>query len=132
MCCTDSGPVGDMTFSRNVYWNSTGYCGKGWPATDAHFVAPPHSPTGLGDNFISGNYALDNGIVQNEMGVGYGGVLANATGTCCKRTDITGSSAGLRYRCAQTTRWRWTIPPVRKAATTTRTAIGRGTAATTT
>ena len=71
MCCTDSGPVGDMTFSRNVYWNSTGYCGKGWPATDAHFVAPPHSPTGLGDNFISGNYALDNGIVQNEMGVGY-------------------------------------------------------------
>ena len=91
MCCTDSGPVGDMTFSRNVYWNSTGYCGKGWPATDAHFAAPPHSPTGLGDNFISGNYALDNGIAQNEMGVGYGGVLANATGTCCKHKGVTGS-----------------------------------------
>ena len=93
MCCTspDSGPVGDMTFSRNVYWNSTGYCGEGWPAAGAHFAAPPHSPTGLGDNFVSGNYALDNGIAQNAMGVGYGGVLANATGTCCKRTDITGS-----------------------------------------
>ena len=85
-----SGPVGLMTFTHNVYFNSTGYCGSGWPSTQGHFVAPPNSPTGLGSTIVSGNYALDNGGLhsgQNAMGVGYGGVLANATGTCYHTMD---------------------------------------------
>ena len=88
-----SGPVGLMTFTHNVYWNATGYCGVGWPSAEGHFVAPPDSPTGLGTTIISGNYALDNGdssghgAGQNAIGVGYGGVLGNATGTCYHTMD---------------------------------------------
>ena len=88
-----SGPVGLMSFTHNVYWNATGYCGAGWPSTQSRFVAPPHSPTGLGMVFLSGNYALDNGnpahSKQNASTeiVGYGGVLGNATGTCYHSMD---------------------------------------------
>jgi hypothetical protein len=90
-----SGPVGDMTFSHNVYWNTTGYCNGPWPSTTGHFVAPPHSPTGLGANFVSGNYALDNGEQFTALGVGYGGVLANATGTCYHTMDVDNTTGSI-------------------------------------
>jgi hypothetical protein len=82
-----SGPVGLMTITHNVYYNATGYCGSGWPSTEGQFVAPPHSPAWRPSTIVSGNYALDNGIVQDAKGVGYGGVLGNATGTCYHTMD---------------------------------------------
>jgi hypothetical protein len=95
-----SGPVGGMQFHHNVYWNTTGYCGRGWPVP-ADVVAPPSSPTGLGANFRSSNYQLDNGRLtapaEIKSGIGWGGVLANATGTCYH--TMRGSGQNLSIGC---------------------------------
>jgi len=97
-----SGPVFGMTFSRNVHWNTTGYCnGGGWPSEQPASATPidPSSPIGMGSSFHSNNYELDNGFTcgfrgacgadksgpmwsfYNRTGVGIGGVFVNASGT---------------------------------------------------
>lgn len=99
-----SGPVWDMTFHRNVYWNSTGYCGGGgWPGLSKGTPPGPGSPIGLGAGFHSGNYWLDNGYAcgfrgacagdakmqafYNHTGAGIGGVFVNASTTCYHTGD---------------------------------------------
>ena len=94
-----SGPVFNMTFSRNVYWNSTGFCnGGGWPSGFENTPPGPGSPIGLGSEVLSNNYILDNGYAcgfrgtcagssalqrfYNSTGAGIGGVFVNASGTC--------------------------------------------------
>ena len=74
-----------MTFSHNVYWNTTGFCnGGGWPSAGTNVPPGAGSPIGLGSGFHSGNYYLDNGYACGFRGACAGDAKAqahyNATG----------------------------------------------------
>ena len=88
-----SGPVGAMTFSHNVFINTTGFCGKGWLPPEAPFPPLPNSPVGVGLVQFSGGYAIGNGdnrAVEHQSpfndtyhnAVGAGSCYLNASTTC--------------------------------------------------
>jgi hypothetical protein len=93
-----SGPVGAMTFSHNVFINTTGFCGKGWLPPEAPFPPLPSSPVGVGLVQFSGGYAIGNGdnrAVEHQSpfndtyrnAVGAGSCYLNASTTCYVGAD---------------------------------------------